>query len=68
MARLHNLIKPHFKLGLLHGEILNVLSYVDDINVGMHTLRRVLKCMRDTCQFRQEKYERGLGPQEGKKI
>jgi len=45
MARVHDLIKFYFMLGLRHGEILLLLSTVDDIVMSMRTLRRVLKCM-----------------------
>lgn len=38
MARLHNSIKLHSKLGLRYDE-----STIDDINISMHTLRRILK-------------------------
>lgn len=32
-------------LGTTQGEILLLLSTVDDIVISMHTLRRILKCM-----------------------
>lgn len=35
-------IKLHFKLGLMHGEFLNLSSTTDDINL---TLWRILKCI-----------------------
>ena len=45
MARLHDLIQFYFKLGLRHGEILQLLSTVDGIVLSMRTLRRILKSM-----------------------
>lgn len=44
MAHLQDLIKFHFMLGLRHGEILQLLSTVDNIAISMRTLRRILKC------------------------
>lgn len=45
MAHLHNLVKFYFMLGMKHGEILILLSSVDDIVISMRTLRRILKGM-----------------------
>lgn len=45
MSRLCESIKLYFRLGLRHGEILNLLSTLDQINISMRTLRRVLSRM-----------------------
>lgn len=45
MSRLLELIKFYFMLGLRHGEILQLLSSLDSIVIGMQTLRKNLKCM-----------------------
>lgn len=47
MARLRDSIKLYFRCGLRHGEMLNLLSTVDDINICMHTLRKILKCIEN---------------------
>ena len=45
MAHLQDLVKFYFMLGLRHGEILLLLSTVEDITLSMRTLRIILKCM-----------------------
>lgn len=45
MSRLHDLINLNFKLGLRHGEILNLLSLIDEINISICTLMRIFRCM-----------------------
>lgn len=45
MACLHHSIQLHFELGLRHGEIRNLLSTVNDVNIMMHAVRRTLKCI-----------------------
>lgn len=35
MSRLHELIKRYFKLDLRHGEILNLLTTINEMNISM---------------------------------
>lgn len=50
MASLHDSIKLYFRLGFRRGEIPNLFSTTDDIDISMHTLSRTLKCTGLYCR------------------